>query len=541
MVLSVSKTYLRLKDLILEKKFLQKETKKLKNLNTHLETRLDEQEQRLTTVTIELNKTWTLVGRMQRQHRQLHTSEQVLRYQLQQKRRMLNELKDELEYCRRKWTLAKEKNSESQSQWDALRLEFSQRKERDANNSAESGYSDSPLTDDDDEGPRGDGAGAGSSKAAGERGKGQRIQSLSPVRRSKLHVARRNSDPHVAQFAADVVQLQPDVVQPMCGTCDGCDANCAVHSVHFDDRPKGDQIKVTEAVVLDASQPATSLERSAGASARSKASPTVVVGRCSRKLAARPPKSGTGETLEAMFMRIAGLEPESEACERTGECEEGGQGGEEGEKSEAFGGGHDAGDVGSGHDVQNIAADACSVDKPHFSPDQEDAQPFTSDSSLACQIDATTIDDHVAAESILDSHTSASQTGSQAIDIEPSSSDRGPQPSTSSGTIDTVSDDARLTATEKSYTERRSDRLKRLEDESNAFLEKMRSNNDRASRMQSKLQLLHERYGSEKRVNEAETDSADRSDGNVEETPVDEVPAERAESNDSDHNANAEQ
>lgn len=76
LVLSVSKTYIRLKDLIMEKKFLQKETKKLKNLNTHLECRLDEQEQRLSAVTIELNKTWNLVGRMQRQHRQLHTHEQ---------------------------------------------------------------------------------------------------------------------------------------------------------------------------------------------------------------------------------------------------------------------------------------------------------------------------------------------------------------------------------------------------------------------------------------------------------------------------------
>ncbi|KAG4069572.1 hypothetical protein HA402_006938 [Bradysia odoriphaga] len=150
LVLSVSKTYIRLKDLILEKKFLQKETNKLKNLNNHLEHRLSHQEKRLGAVTIELNKTWSLVGKMQRQHRQLHTHEQVLRYQLQQKRRMLNELKDELEYCRRKWALAREKNNESQSQWEDLRSEFAKRKQQDANNSAESGYSDEPVSDDDD-------------------------------------------------------------------------------------------------------------------------------------------------------------------------------------------------------------------------------------------------------------------------------------------------------------------------------------------------------------------------------------------------------
>lgn len=65
LVLSVSKTYIRLKDLILEKKFLQKETNKLKNLNNHLEQRLGHQEKRLGAVTIELNKTWSLVGKMQ--------------------------------------------------------------------------------------------------------------------------------------------------------------------------------------------------------------------------------------------------------------------------------------------------------------------------------------------------------------------------------------------------------------------------------------------------------------------------------------------
>lgn len=51
--------------MILEKKFLQKETNKLKNLNSHLDYRLEQQEKRLGTVTIELNKTWNLVGRMQ--------------------------------------------------------------------------------------------------------------------------------------------------------------------------------------------------------------------------------------------------------------------------------------------------------------------------------------------------------------------------------------------------------------------------------------------------------------------------------------------
>lgn len=45
-VISVSNTFIRLKDLILEKKSLQKELGRLKQLNSHLETRLDDQEKR---------------------------------------------------------------------------------------------------------------------------------------------------------------------------------------------------------------------------------------------------------------------------------------------------------------------------------------------------------------------------------------------------------------------------------------------------------------------------------------------------------------
>ncbi|XP_030238519.1 trichohyalin [Drosophila navojoa] len=148
--LSVSKTYIKLKDLIMEKKSLVKETNRLKTLNCHLDNRLNEQEKRLSAVSLELTKTWHLVGKMQRQHRQLHTQEQILRYQLQQKRRLLSELKDELEYCRRKWAAARAKNDESQEQCNDWRREFARRKLEDANHSAESGYSDSgPQSDED--------------------------------------------------------------------------------------------------------------------------------------------------------------------------------------------------------------------------------------------------------------------------------------------------------------------------------------------------------------------------------------------------------
>ncbi|XP_022118988.2 GRIP and coiled-coil domain-containing protein 2 [Pieris rapae] len=145
LVPSVSQTYIRLKDLIIEKLSLIKEVNRMKQLNTHLETRLQEQEKRLCLVTTELSKTWHVVGRLRKHHHQLHTHEKILKYELQQKRKLLNELKEELEYCREKWEQAREKNTQTEQDWKKLRGEFSSRKLKDSTNfshSAESGYSD---------------------------------------------------------------------------------------------------------------------------------------------------------------------------------------------------------------------------------------------------------------------------------------------------------------------------------------------------------------------------------------------------------------
>lgn len=69
-------------------------------------------------------------------------------YQLQQKRRLINELKAELEYCRKKWALARAINNESEEQCREMRKEFSLRKIQDQN-SGESGYSDEHEDEDD--------------------------------------------------------------------------------------------------------------------------------------------------------------------------------------------------------------------------------------------------------------------------------------------------------------------------------------------------------------------------------------------------------
>ena len=126
----------------------------MKHLNTHLECRLQEQEKRLELVTNELSETWHVVGKLQKKHQLLHTQEKILRYELAQKRKLLTELKAELEYSREKWQEAREKNSNTEKQWEQLRIEFASRKTAagdDSHNSVESGYSDDKECSSEDE------------------------------------------------------------------------------------------------------------------------------------------------------------------------------------------------------------------------------------------------------------------------------------------------------------------------------------------------------------------------------------------------------
>lgn len=136
---TVSRTFLKLKDLILEKNSLIKDISRLKTLNEHLESRLGHQQQRLSVVSVELCKAWNAVAKLNAQHRKLHTHEKILRYELQHKRTMLTELKQELEYCREKWDQARLKNTQSEEDWQSLREEFARRK---CSASVESGFED---------------------------------------------------------------------------------------------------------------------------------------------------------------------------------------------------------------------------------------------------------------------------------------------------------------------------------------------------------------------------------------------------------------
>ncbi|XP_071533929.1 uncharacterized protein [Panulirus ornatus] len=125
---SVSKTYIKLKELIFEKKSLVTEIERLKVLNIELQRRVAQQETRLVNVSDALHTTWMLVSDMKEQHARLHSSESVLRYELKEKRELLHHLRDELECSREQWHKIRQMNMESEEAWNNLREELNERR-----------------------------------------------------------------------------------------------------------------------------------------------------------------------------------------------------------------------------------------------------------------------------------------------------------------------------------------------------------------------------------------------------------------------------
>ena len=116
MVLSVSKTFLKLKDLILEKNTLEEQMSKMKHINETLCKQVNIHEEKLCGITDELNNTWFYVSKIKEQHKKMHSAEQILRAELAEKRQLLKNIRKELEETRASWNLVKQKNAESEIQ-----------------------------------------------------------------------------------------------------------------------------------------------------------------------------------------------------------------------------------------------------------------------------------------------------------------------------------------------------------------------------------------------------------------------------------------
>ncbi|XP_068204459.1 FYVE and coiled-coil domain-containing protein 1 isoform X3 [Palaemon carinicauda] len=138
---SLSKTYIKLKELILEKKSLVTEIERLNVLNVELQRRVATQEDRLISVSDALHTTWMLVSDAKEQHAQLHTHESILRYELKGKRELLHRLREELENSREQWHKIRQMNSKSEEEWNNIREELNERR-RVAENGGENGDQD---------------------------------------------------------------------------------------------------------------------------------------------------------------------------------------------------------------------------------------------------------------------------------------------------------------------------------------------------------------------------------------------------------------
>ena len=125
---SVSKTYIKLKELIYEKKSLVTEIERLQTLNVELQHRVSQQENRLVNVSDALQTTWLLVSNLKDEHAKLHTSKSILRYELKEKREILQNLREELECSREQWHTIRQKNYETEQAWTDLKEELNERR-----------------------------------------------------------------------------------------------------------------------------------------------------------------------------------------------------------------------------------------------------------------------------------------------------------------------------------------------------------------------------------------------------------------------------
>ena len=146
MVLSASKTFLKLKDLILEKNTLEEQMSKMKHINDTLCKQVNIHEEKLCGITDELNSTWFYVSKIKEQHKKMHSAEQILRAELAEKRVLLKNIRKELEETRASWDVVKQKNAESEIQWLKLKADCEERR-RILMSSSESGFSELEAAD----------------------------------------------------------------------------------------------------------------------------------------------------------------------------------------------------------------------------------------------------------------------------------------------------------------------------------------------------------------------------------------------------------
>ncbi|KAF8784324.1 uncharacterized protein LOC129959536 isoform X2 [Argiope bruennichi] len=95
-----------------------------RKLNDYLIERILDQELHMKSMTKQLEKAHNLLEVTKKQHQKLQYVENIVKYDLREKRRFLNELKQQLEVTQENCNLARVKNFKSEAEWQDLRREF---------------------------------------------------------------------------------------------------------------------------------------------------------------------------------------------------------------------------------------------------------------------------------------------------------------------------------------------------------------------------------------------------------------------------------
>ena len=118
----------KLKELFSSQQTAIKEMESIKEANISLARALAQHDHQLSTVTNQLDQTWVWFSKLKTQASQLQTDESVMRYDLKEKRKLLNSLKEQLEVSKQQWERIRNQNDANQEEWQSFRDELDGRK-----------------------------------------------------------------------------------------------------------------------------------------------------------------------------------------------------------------------------------------------------------------------------------------------------------------------------------------------------------------------------------------------------------------------------
>ncbi|XP_046649469.1 FYVE and coiled-coil domain-containing protein 1-like isoform X2 [Daphnia pulicaria] len=118
----------KLKELFSSQQTAIKELESIKEANMSLARALAQHDHQLSTVTNQLDQTWVWFSKLKTQASQLQTDESVMRYDLKEKRKLLNSLKEQLEVSKQQWERIRNQNDANQEEWQSFRDELDGRK-----------------------------------------------------------------------------------------------------------------------------------------------------------------------------------------------------------------------------------------------------------------------------------------------------------------------------------------------------------------------------------------------------------------------------